>query len=243
MTPISHSFFGLTTGFILSPFTRKLGISRKRTVLLCTLGSLIPDIDSISLILNRQIYYGSKWYSHHGILHSVFGVFLLAFAIMLVIEPLLWFRILKSRDALKTWIVSFVLLFIGAMIHLLCDMVTPPGPWEGIPVLAPFSWSRFGGWQHIYWKDFYLIYISIFTYLVFGTIWMVESLLKKRTFVLPAISIIVLSWAIYHVNGSRYTKPSQWEIEQKHLVGQDLYRLGDRASKEVNKLWHTKTLF
>ena len=73
MTPISHSFFGFTTGFVLSPITKRLGISGKRTVLLCTLGSLIPDIDSISLILNRQIYYDSKWYSHHGILHSVFG--------------------------------------------------------------------------------------------------------------------------------------------------------------------------
>ena len=190
MTPVSHSFFGFTAGFVISPITEKLGLSRARTVLLCTAGSLLPDIDSISVFFNQQIYYGKDWYSHHALSHSIFGSLLLATVVMLVIQPFLPVRMFKNRSALKIWIVSLAVLYIGCLTHLPCDMVTCKSTsWSGgIPLFAPFSWSRSGEWCHMPWKDYYVIYMAIAAYLFLISIWLIEFLLRKKTLLLPLLS-------------------------------------------------------
>ncbi len=242
MTPVSHSFFGFTAGFALCPLTDKLGISRKRTVILSTLGSVMPDIDAISLVLNRKIYFGLKWYSHHGLSHSFSGALVIAIAFIMIFQPGLTLQALKDKASRKTWIVSLFVFFTGSLIHLPCDMVTLPGPWKGIPLLAPFSWQRFGGWTHIPWKDYYLIYISIATYIVFIPVFMLEYFLKKKTALLPLISIFILSWAVYHTYNSRFINYSQWEKEQKQLVGKELYQFANNLEMKISRLWHINTL-
>ncbi len=243
MTPISHSLFGFTAGFILSPITGKFGISRKRTVLLCTLGAILPDIDSISLILKRQIYYGTNWYSHHALTHSIAGALLISFTFMLLFQPRLSIHSFKEKTALNKWFISFAVLCVGCIIHLPCDMITLPGVWNGIPIFAPFSWKRYGGWTHIPWKDFYLIYLSIITYAVFFIIYFAELIFKRKTIVLPVLSLVILFGATYHTYHSKFINYHQWNKQQKELVGERLYGFASRAEKMVFRLWHVKTIF
>ena len=122
-------------------------------------------------------------------------------------------------------------------------MITLPGPWDGIPILAPFSWQRFGGWTHIPWKDFYLIYLTIATYVVFTVIWTTEYIFKKKTLLLPILSFLVLSWAIQHTYHSRFINTREWNKNQKDLVGATLYDFATRTEKIVFKLWYVKTIF
>jgi membrane-bound metal-dependent hydrolase YbcI (DUF457 family) len=233
MTPVSHSFFGFTAGFILSPLTSRFGISRKKTVFLCTWGAVIPDIDAISLVLDKGVYFGLKWYSHHGLTHSFTGAFLLSMISTALFHPSQTFRIRQSRSVFQEWIITLAIIFVGAALHLPCDMVTLPGVWRGIPLWAPFSWTRYGGWAHIPWSDYYLIYVSIGTYLLFIPIWTLETALKKNSPTLPVLSILLLSWAIVHVYQSRFINYRQWEQEQRRLLGEDLYRFARSSEKAL----------
>ncbi|MBF0280938.1 MAG: metal-dependent hydrolase [SAR324 cluster bacterium] len=154
MTPISHSFFGFTTGFILSPINAKFGVSRRKTVLFCTIGAIVPDIDAIWLKIDGSVYYGLNWYSHHALTHSVAGALLLSLLFMILFQSKLTYQSFRKKTAIRQWISLFLVLCIGCLMHLPGDMVTFPGPWKGIPLWAPFSWKRFGGWSYIPWKDY-----------------------------------------------------------------------------------------
>ncbi len=243
MTPVSHSVFGFAAGFILSGITAKAKLSRRRTVILCTAGAVLPDLDAVWLVLDKEIYYGLKWFSHHAVLHSIFGVAIIALIAAILFQPKLTFHAKDSRQAFIKWMASFFVLFSGGLLHLPCDMITLPGVWEGLPIFAPFSWDRFGGWAHMPWRDFYFICFSLCTYFVFSLIWLCEYLFKKKTIIIPILAALMLSYSTYYFYNSRFTSTIAWENNQKELVGEDIYFFAKKFEKQIFRLWNMKTIF
>jgi len=204
---------------------------------------MIPDIDSISLVINRNVYFGHHWYSHHAFTHSVVGVLLLNLTCMLLFQPKILWKVFNKDASFKAYTTTYIILVMGALIHLPCDMVTLPGSWEGIPLWAPFSWSRYGGWSYIPWKDYFLIYLSLGTYAVVSLIWMTEHLLQKRTLILPLLCMLILFGSSYHVFSSKFVNYHQWEEEQKQLIGNELFIFAQRVESKVAYLWTMQPLW
>ena len=244
MTPVCHSFFGFSAGFALFPLVGRFGISRRKTVALSTFGSVLPDVDAIWLVLNRDVYFGLNWYSHHGITHSIIGAFFLACFFSGIVSPKLFNRPFRDRENRLKLLICTVIIFIGCLIHLPGDLVTLPGSWGGIPLLAPFSWERFGGWAHMPWKDYYLIVFALGGYAFFLFMTIVEVLVQKKFRVLPAIVAIgAISWGIVHIYTSKFINYQQWDAEQKILVGDEIFARLQQEERKLSRLWHINTLY
>ena len=229
MTPFSHALFGVAAGIVLSPWLEKRGVSRGRTVALSLAGTLAPDVDALAMAFNKKVYYGLHWYSHHGFTHSLVGVALLSLLVASLLQPSRLMGSFRDSAIRSRWLASAGAVLTGGLLHLPCDMVTPPGPWGGIPLLAPFSWERFGGWCFINWKSYDLIYLALLVQLVFLLVWLLEWRLKRRSLLLPLLSLLVLLLASQRVLSARYVGFDRWKEEQQRAVGPTLYDFARRA--------------
>ena len=91
------------------------------------------------------------------------------------------------------------------------------------------------------WKDYFLIYVAIAAYLVFISIWVIESRLKKKTLMLPLLSAFILGYAICHVSETRFENYAQWNKSQKAKVGEELYGFAENCHEIVMRnVWGIK---
>ena len=179
MTPVSHFALGAAGGGILSPvFHKYFKLSFRAAIVLFSIGAIAPDVDSLSLVMSWEIYHGKKWYSHHFFAHSLLGITVLS--AILALLYLFFANIARGlvnlfrRDKIaleykfRKFLGAWLAAWLGCGIHLLGDVVTPPGPWKGIALFWP-SKEMTGGWSWIYWHNWYLIYMSlVFTPIFMG---------------------------------------------------------------------------
>lgn len=120
MNPIAHTTFGLHLSN-LGPYQR---YGRRATFILAA-ASLLPDIDSITLLISREAYL-----QHHRVFtHSLGG--------WIVCGGLL--ALLTARHDLKRWFfVDWGLWALGMIGHTATDVITR---WA-IPLLYPLSDTR-----------------------------------------------------------------------------------------------------
>lgn len=178
MTPIGHSACGLAAGGVLAPVIKKIFRTPYRaqyTIFL--ISAIIPDLDALSLLTSHAVYYGKFWYSHHMFFHSIVAAAVVSFFIALVYitgataarGTRNLFR--KEKIVLENRILKFTGAFLagfsGYLIHLLGDLPTPPGPWNGIALMWP-SAQMSGGWGKIYWHNWYLIYMAVLFIIAFA---------------------------------------------------------------------------
>src|SRR5215210_4620460 len=147
---ISHFSSGFCLGACLLPLNRRF----PRTVSLAAptlvaIGSLLPDLDGISVFFAHNVYYGSKWFSHRGALHTPLGI--LPLLILIVYgTPTETGGQDPPRDE-RGALLGF--LYLGSLLHMVEDMMTPPGPWAGLMMLWPLSQRRAGGFARIFWVN------------------------------------------------------------------------------------------
>ena len=208
MDILSHTLTGIAVGTLTSTFVRTSRYSIKKKCLIIFSGALagaLPDIDAISLwsgfdgsigkffgLSNsgRAIYSGKKWYSHHGMMHSLF---------IGVLVPLLWWFIgglisrnrLQLGSRLKTrWHkgkLGMLTFFMAYAFHCVEDMITPSGSWGGVRLFFP-SQEYYGGWGKIWWWNNYDLFLIILLVVVLNLLF---HLSKKHRTALASISFII----------------------------------------------------
>lgn len=116
MTAPTHISFSLVTYFILVGMTGLLGL-HPITILFLVLGSLMPDIDTVTSALGRTVYplasYIEKRWGHRTITHSFVGTAIVG----VIVSPLFF------------WNASyFYALMFGYFSHIFIDCANKQGP-------------------------------------------------------------------------------------------------------------------
>ncbi len=222
MVSIEHMFFGLSFGLSFSLLMEKVNVTKHQIIGTCLLGAIAPDIDWITIFFDKETYFGFKWYSHHSFSHSIIGCLFLGLAFFFLYMGLEKLNICKYINK-KTISILIALFVFECLLHVFCDMVTIPGIWEGIPVFAPFSWKRYGGWSFMPWRSYLTIYLAVGSFMTFFFISFIETKMKISKYVLPSVALVLLTFGGYNVLNSKYISQEQWEMKERKLVGDNLY--------------------
>lgn len=239
MDIVSHTLSGIAAATVVASFSAKKLPAKALILVSGAAGGALPDIDSLSIVIaNRaDIYTGNYWYSHHQFFHSILAGFLFTFLIF-GISSIGRFYSSGEKSFFLFWKQKYpylIAFFCGFMMHLLGDLPTPGGPWEGIKLLWPLR-INVGGWGKIWWWNNYdLLLIILLCCFMNSILLVIESILKKSFFriLLPiVISIIfVLSFLliVYQVNRRSHSFAYQSPLKQ-----QDFYKYEEK-SLEIQK--------
>lgn len=222
-----------------------------RLALIAAIGAVLPDIDSFFG------HYGSlnPKIGHRGMTHSFVGVAVLGLGLSTLFASVIsvfkiftgYYRWLvaymEHKHGLRTKFVitkhvfsafekkSFCLLFlfafIGGLTHIMADLPTPKGNWQGLPLFYPFSNARFGdlnliGWYDIwgFWIVTYGIAVSI--PLIIATRIISKEKFKKLSVVIFLILFLLNAYVFYnlidHIKNSKYKDESSWYVYQRYTV-------------------------
>jgi len=202
------------------------------------IGSLLPDLDGISVFFAHNVYYGSKWFSHRGALHTPLGI--LPLLILIVYgTPTETGGQDPPRDE-RGALLGF--LYLGSLLHMVEDMMTPPGPWAGLMMLWPLSQRRAGGFARIFWVNEYLIAVLS----VAALLSLALLLLMKRTpmplrKVVAGLMILTslggLAETARFISVSEFKNPSQWKTYQQDLLGESLYNSIHHLVLSTQDIW------
>lgn len=218
--------------------------SRFKLVLLGSFAGALPDIDALSmwsgfdnsfgvwLNLNqsgREIYKGINWYSHHAFMHSF-----LASVVIPVIPILIYAIVKKQKPTTTTWIhCSIFTLSFNA--HLLGDLPTPGGSWNGIAYFFP-SQDYIGGYGYTWWWNNYDIFILVFTCVIIN---MISFFVLKRKNYFGTISLLVTISLCFIQLGRRdfdfNSKDISSNIKSEKSLELQRKFLGDRVFNAMQK--------
>jgi hypothetical protein len=240
---ISHIGSAVVVTATIAPFinvTKRHNIFK--LILLASVGVAAPDIDAISVLFNHSIFYSNYWYSHHGALHSLFGVLpvTLLFAFFAVVLE----RKSTQYSSYKTLIFYFSVIYSGNVLHIIEDLPAPPGPWNGLMLFWPFSSGRYGGWSHFWWQNEYLE-VLFFLSATYSLVMLVLSNGLKRykqplCYLLVGCNTVVLVLAVKFSVASRYIEPSQWERYQIELLDRPVYDAVNSLNSLYSQIWTTQ---
>ena len=174
MDILSHTFSGLAVGATLMPFSKQGLKSKLAILLLLGFAGFLPDVDAISYwggfdstfgewfnldSSGVKVYHDKRWFSHHGLFHSLLMAFILCGVIFLV-SNLFRHKQIKQLNWKQESILYISVLF-AFNTHLLEDMITPEFVWGGVAYLFP-SEDYWGGTGEIWWWNNYDLFLIIF---------------------------------------------------------------------------------
>jgi membrane-bound metal-dependent hydrolase YbcI (DUF457 family) len=248
MMTLNHGFSGYVCGRVAMPVLKRYSpLSERAMGWAFFLGAMMPDGDVIIRVFaGRGDYFGRTWYSHRQFSHSLLGTLVEALIVAAVLfGPLVWRAGLlapsasvrrRQRRRAYAWAVGC--LWVGGMLHLLGDMVTPSRP---LPVFWPLPYS-FGGWAHIGWFSPYLLAMFLTVLLIDvlarGVTWLnVVDPARWRPRVAAAVWLVYAAAAFrwfQYMGVSRYESPSQWAAYQHALLPEPLVAA---ATDGIALLW------
>lgn len=259
MDILTHTLSGLAVGTVAASFMKGTIGQRLVVLFFSALGGSVPDVDAISLWSGfdttfgrwfglddpgKVIYSARFWHSHHGFMHSLTAAFCLAFLIGLcfsVIDKVIYrkdtslFVDLKSRRFLLMGFAG------GYIVHLLEDMLTPGGPWNGIRFLFPLN-TYIGGTGEIWWWNNYDIFLIVLSVLVINLfllfvlpsrlqVWRFTSFVLITSFLL--VGIQVKSRGV-DFNRGDYSVNEQESLQiQQRILGDGVYKPMVRFDKSL----------
>lgn len=209
------------------------------------MGGVFPDIDVLSRApgfdqtigqwFNLQqsgydIFFDTHWYSHHVFTHSIIGTLL--FTLLGSLSYILISKIRKTTA--HTNLIYYALaFFLGYMGHLLEDMITPGGPWDGIALFWP-STHFSGGWGKIWWWNNYDLFLIVCMAIGVNAVLIISQfrtqLLTKLTLLAALfLFIIQVERRQYDFNTKEGKNKEQYSKElQKKYLGNGLYSIMDK---------------
>lgn len=171
MDILIHTLSGAAVASAFAGLVKENTSSRLKLILLGAFAGALPDVDAISMWsgfdatfrqwfgleeTGREIYRGKHWYSHHAFLHSFLASIFFPGAIMVIYSG-----IKKRKPTPKMWM--HALVFVAAFnAHLIGDLPTPNGSWEGIAFFYPME-QYIGGYGYTWWWNNYDIFILLLT--------------------------------------------------------------------------------
>ena len=223
MTPPEHFLYGLTAANTVYAGASLNRAFRGSYILSLAAGSfmaVLPDVDSFTGSYSSQ----DPFYGHRGWTHSFFAILTATFALLVVC--FLFSRLIRVSFQKSSYVVLFLCAALGGLSHLLCDMITPPGIWGGLPLFFPAT-VRYGGWSYTGWYFITLFWIILITCL--GAI--LSGIIARLTYffnlILLSRSIWIFSFLLstgaifyscYSISKSRYTDEAGWYSLQMRRV-------------------------
>ena len=217
MTPPEHFVCGLTTANALYSARVFLGRSPAFYPVILVIGgvaAVLPDIDAFFG------HYASTnaLVGHRGWTHSLLGI--VGFATIFS----LGFKLFGKNGSLFIWLCAT----LAGLSHLLCDLITPPSVWGGLPLLFPLS-QRYGGWSLIGWYDLQAFWLLLL-FLVPSSAMLCLTNIIRRKGSTNAIRLTVafafltsltgLAAATWSISNSRYENEAQWYSIQSRDIRQ-----------------------
>lgn len=243
---VSHFSAGFLAGAAILPLDRRFPRQVSlRVPTLVGVGSLLPDLDGVTVFFAHDVYYGRGWISHRGALHSPVGMIPVALLISVAVFHASRHRIRNERAfPLKA---TFGCLYVGSLLHMLADLPTPPGSWNGLMPLWPLSSVRWGGFSRIFWANEYLIVLlSLSAVATLGLLLLLRRAvgrwLRVATSLMLAVSLISLLETCRFVLQSEFTSRSQWEDYQKCILGEDVYGTVHHLQTLSESIWERELL-
>jgi len=261
MDIVTHTLSGVAIGSVLINQSQK-GIYSKAAILFFgALGGGFPDLDAISMwtgfdstfgkwlslnLTGKEIYSAKLWYSHHAFFHSVLSALVFTILIGAIFLFIQKYVVSKNNLSVREYIrdYGFILLsfFLGYVIHLFEDMLTPSSSWGGVAFLWP-SAKYIGGWGNIWWwnnYDVFLIVCSVIALNFMLALLRFKKQLKRKlaVFVLVA-GIFTASFQVKNRGSNynysktmRYQRLEQMSLErQKEILGEDLFYIMQKIDR------------
>lgn len=126
---------------------------------------------------------------------------------------------------------SGILFFTGTMVlagitHLYADLWQPPGLWHGIPLFWPFSGARSGGWAHMGWFDYRIVWLLLRLNIFCWILLMLRLFFRNRAGYWKAIAAatavtVGIFWLLLHIRlqHKEFQSYSQWHrLQQTALL-------------------------
>lgn len=249
MDLITHGLSGLAAAGCVAAFADKPFKNKLKIGIAGLLGGILPDIDVISRWKHfdgtfgklfgltqsgRDIFFDTHWYSHHVFTHSIIGSF---FFTLLGIGLVLMIKRIRGKALQVHW--SYPVAFIlGFHAHLFEDMITPPGPWQGIAYFWPGT-NFSGGWNKIWWWNNYDLFLIVCAVL---TINWTSVLISKKARIINSVTLLV-GIALFAVQVERHaadrptiaTKNNEEasKLMQKKYLGETIYSLMERLDDKI----------
>ena len=229
MITLNHGLSGYVCGRVVMPLLkRRSPLSERAMGWAFFLGAMLPDVDILTRLVGRPVYFADAWYAHRHASHSILGTLTLAALVGALLLRLFARSQARARGRAYAWLVGC--LWCGGLLHILGDLYTPGWP---LPVLWPWP-GTYGALRHIGWFSPYLLWLFLAT-LAFGWAagalpWRWPSLRRwegLRRWAPPRALRNASVWLLYCLAAyrwidfmltSRYESWSQWEAYHLTLL-------------------------
>ena len=262
MDILSHTFSGLAIGATAIHFSNKDIKHKFLIVLVSGVAAFFPDLDVISYWsgfdssigewfnlkdLGVNIYHQKRWYSHHGLFHSLFMAIVFCFFCVLISLFFNGWTTFKNR--FRANIPFYSSVFLAYLVHLFEDMPTPDFVWGGVAFMFP-SMNYWGGTGHIWWWNNYDLFLIItFTFLMLLILGLIGKILKKSMkWIALSVFLTATGAYLYQITNRKYdfnytgfsehhAKWHQNEEQSKkiqmEILGKDLYTIIERFDNSL----------
>lgn len=224
MMTLNHGLSGYVCGRVAMPVLKRHSpLSPRAMGWACFLGAMMPDGDVVTRVFaGRGDYFGRAWYSHRQFSHSLLGTLVCALVVAAVLfGPVVWRHPQRARA--YAWVVGC--LWVGGMLHLLGDLMTPSRP---LPLFWPLPYA-FGAWSHIGWFSPYLLVMFLAVLCIDALVAGASGAAQAAGWGSPRARLWVArgTWLLYALGAfrwfqymavSRYESGAQWDAYQHALL-------------------------
>lgn len=240
MDILTHGITGLALSTTVAAHTSSNWKSKLWIVMAGGFGGILPDVDVISKWggfdrtfgqwfnlqqTGNEIFWDTHWYSHHVFTHSIIGALLFVFLGSIIYLVYGKFLNTGKMTKLRWYALAFIMGYMG---HLLEDMITPGGPWDGIAFFWPSSHFT-GGWGKIWWWNNYDLFLIVGSALIINLGIIIakykEALLTK---LILLVAFILFAIQVERRNYDFNLKGNNEELSkefQKQYLGEELYHI------------------
>lgn len=213
-------------------------------------GGVFPDIDVLSRApgfdktigswfelpqSGYDIFFDTKWYSHHVFTHSIIGALLFTIlgSFIYINIRKIWTR--QSKHNAFIYALAFLMGFMG---HLFEDMITPGGPWNGIALFWP-SANFSGGWGKIWWwnnYDLFLIIILLLGANIGFILFNYKSALLTKIGILVALILFIIQIERRDHDFNQKAQPNNESYSkqlQQNYLGKHIYRVMEKIDQRI----------
>jgi membrane-bound metal-dependent hydrolase YbcI (DUF457 family) len=218
MMTLNHGLSGYLVGQVAMPLVRQRSpVPVGALGAAMFLGAMAPDIDVLSRLVGRDVYFSDGWMGHRAASHSIVGTLVLGLVVGWIVRAFLAWRggAATARHGFA-WLAACG--WAGGLLHIFGDLFTPG---MAMPVFWPLA-ERHGGWRHIGWFSPFLLWWFVGT-IALGTA--MRAVASRAAGARGAME--AARWGVYAMGSygwlhylvvSRYESGEQWQAYQRTLL-------------------------
>ncbi|HOJ49568.1 MAG TPA: metal-dependent hydrolase [Spirochaetota bacterium] len=271
---LAYSSFQLSKGIREDKYKK---ITYTKTIIIMTLSAMLPDIDSFF----GHYTSNDPWVGHRGMTHSFIGISVLGLGLVFLMGMLsslfriitgywrLLYKYFSKKEGIqiefnfgkfifypfyyKTFLLYFLIAFIGGLSHLVCDLFQPPSVWGGLPLFFPLKvngvYHRIGGFSTMGWYELKVFWITVGSVFISTAIILIVNFLKKLNFKLfkyLTITLFILVilfhlttfvWSAKIILNGNYKDDFDWYKKQMSTIEKEMPTFVNNFTKKSVRIF------